>query len=79
MKAMQIVTIHQFRLIFGTTAAAALSIALVVTPSGRSVTVGASIDFVEIIEKVARLPCWIVDHSRCLSLDRFDPTCPQCM
>jgi hypothetical protein len=37
------------------------------------------LDFVEINEKAARLPCRIVDNSRCLSLDRFDPTCPQCM
>ena len=59
-------------------AALALTLAIVATPIGRSVAVSALLDFVEITEKVARLPCWIVDHNRCLSLDRLDPTCPQC-
>jgi hypothetical protein len=56
-----------------------LTLPIVATPTGRSVAASALLDFVEITEKVARLPCWIVDHSRCLSLDRLDPTCPQCM
>ena len=60
-------------------AALVLTLAIVATPAGRSMAASALLDFVEINEKVARLPCWIVDHSRCLSLDRFDPTCPQCM
>jgi hypothetical protein len=60
-------------------AALVLTLAIVATPIGRSVAVSALLDFVGITEKVARLPCWIVDHNRCLSLDRLDPTCPQCM
>lgn len=56
-----------------------LTLAIVATPTGRSVAVSALLDFVEITQKVARLPCWIVDHNRCLSLDRLDQTCPQCM
>ena len=30
-------------------------------------------------ERILRFPCWLMDHRRCFSLDRFDPTCPQCM
>ena len=60
-------------------AALVLTLAIVATPTGRSMAASALLDFVDINEKVARLPCWIVDHSSCLSLDRFDPTCPQCM
>jgi hypothetical protein len=41
--------------------------------------VSALVNFAEITEKVERLPCWIVDQSRCFSLDRLDPTCPQCI
>jgi len=61
------------------TAVLVLTFAMVAVPTGRRVSVSALLDFVEITEKVARLPCWLVDHSRCFSLDRLDPTCPQCM
>jgi hypothetical protein len=54
------------------------ALAMVAT-STRSMAASALLDFVEITERITRLPCWIVDHSRCLTLDRFDPTCPQCM
>jgi hypothetical protein len=57
----------------------ALALAVAATPAGRSVAATALVDFVEITERVVRFPCWIVDHSRCFSLDRLDPTCPQCM
>ena len=33
----------------------------------------------KVTERIVRFPCWVLDHSRCFSLDRFDPTCPQCM
>jgi hypothetical protein len=59
--------------------ACALALAMIATPSGRSLALTALIDLVEITERVARFPCWIVDHSKCFSMDRFDPTCPQCI
>jgi len=64
--------------IFGA-AALVFTVAIVAAPTGRSMVASALLDFVEINENVVRLPCRIVDNSRCLSLDRFDPTCPQCM
>jgi len=54
------------------------ALAMVAIPA-RTIVVSALLDFGEITEGITRLPCWIVDHSRCLTLDRFDPTCPQCM
>lgn len=57
----------------------ALALAFLATPARRSIALGALVDFAEITAKVFRIPCWITDHSRCFSLDRFDPTCPQCM
>ena len=56
-----------------------LTLAIVITPTARTMAVSALLEFVEITERIARLPRWIVDHSKCFSLDRFDPTCPQCM
>ena len=60
-------------------AACALVLAVIATPTGRSMILSALVDFVEIAERVVRFPCRIVDHSKCFSLDRFDPTCPQCL
>jgi hypothetical protein len=60
-------------------AALVLTLAIVAKLAGRSLAANALPDFAEINEEVARLPCWIVDHSKCLFLDRLDPTCPQCM
>lgn len=48
-------------------------------PAAQSIIVGGLVDFAEITERVMRFPCWLLDHSQCFSLDRFDPTCPQCM
>ena len=55
------------------------ALTIVATPTGRSVGAGALVDFIEITERVAHFPYWVVEHSRCFSLDRFDPTCPQCV
>jgi hypothetical protein len=66
------------KLIFGA-AVLALSLTTVGTTIGRNAAVAALVDFAEITERVARFPCWLVDHSRCFPLDRLDPTCPQCI
>lgn len=61
------------------TAVLILTLPILLTPSGRNVAVSALADFTEIVEGVARFPCWLVDHSRRFPLDRLDPTCPQCI
>ena len=56
-----------------------LSVAAAGMPFGQWIAIGGLVQFGQITERVARFPCWLVDHSRCFSLDRFDPTCPQCL
>jgi hypothetical protein len=54
----------------------ALVFAVFARPAGRAVVLASLVHVAEIGLKILRLPCWIVDHSKCFSLDRFDPTCP---
>ena len=61
------------------TAVVVLVIVVLRMPAAQSVIVGGLVEFADITERMARFPCWLLDHSRCFSLDRFDPTCPQCM
>ncbi len=49
------------------------------TPALQSIVVGGLVEFGQIADRIVRFPCWLEDHSRCFSLDRFDPTCPQCL
>ncbi len=56
-----------------------LALAIVATPTGRGAAVSATSELVETTERIMRFPCWLVDHSRCFSLERLDPTCPQCI
>lgn len=57
----------------------AVALTIAVTPAGRNAALAALADFAEIAERVARFPCWLANRSRCFSLDRLDPTCPQCI
>jgi hypothetical protein len=56
-----------------------LVLAALRAPAVQSMVVGGLVEFGQITDSMVRLPCWLVDHSRCFSLDRFDPTCPQCL
>ena len=56
-----------------------LAIAALSTPAAQSVMFGGVVKFAGITERILRLPCCLLDHTRCFSLDRFDPTCPQCL
>jgi hypothetical protein len=59
-------------------AVCALATATLATPTGRAVVVVSLVRVAEAGTKVLRLPCWNVDGNKCFSLDRLDPTCPQC-
>jgi hypothetical protein len=48
-------------------------------PAVQNAIADALIEFVVITQRTLRLPCAFLDHDRCFSLDRFDPTCPLCM
>ena len=45
-------------------------------PAVQYVIAEALIEFIQITERTLRLPCALLDHDSCFSLDRFDPTCP---
>lgn len=57
----------------------ALVLAALSIPTAQRMIAGGSMEFAEITGRIVLLPYWLVDHSRCFSPDRFDPTCPQCM
>ena len=48
-------------------------------PAVQYVIAEALIEFIQITERTLRFPCALLDHNRCFSLDRFDPTYPQCL
>lgn len=56
----------------------ALALTFAAMPSGRDVLAGLA-ECCNIAEKLARIPLSLLDHKNCFSLDRLDPTCPQCM
>jgi len=45
-------------------------------PDVQHTVAGALSEFVEIAERTLRHPCALLDHDRCFTLDRLDPTCP---
>jgi hypothetical protein len=58
--------------------ASMLALTLLVSPVGRS-SVASTIDwFAETVDTVTEFPCRIATNIRHFSLDRLDPTCPQC-
>jgi len=56
-----------------------IAIAVLRMPAAQSAVLGGLVEFGNITERMLRFPCWLMDHKHCFSLDRFDPTCPQCM
>jgi hypothetical protein len=70
--------VNRRRLVTGI-AVCALVAATLATPTGRAVVLVSLVHVAEIGSKILRLPCWLVDHSKCFNLDRLNPTCPQCL
>ncbi len=48
-------------------------------PATQNVLAFALDECAEITERAMRFSCTLLDHSKCFTLDRFDPTCPQCL
>jgi hypothetical protein len=61
--------------------AAMIVLALLVfaMPATQNVFACALNEFSEITERALHFPCTLFDHGKCFTLDRFDPTCPQCL
>jgi hypothetical protein len=47
-------------------------------PAVQRIVADVQIKFVETTEKTLGLPCVLLNHDHCFTLDRLDPTCPQC-
>jgi hypothetical protein len=67
------------RRLAGYAAMIVLTLIVLRVPVVQNVVASALIEFVDITLRTLRLPCALLDHDRCFSLDRLDPTCPQCM
>jgi len=57
----------------------ALALLVLAMPATQNVLACALDQFAEITERALHFPCTLLDHSKCFTLDRFDPTCPQCL
>jgi hypothetical protein len=64
---------------FAVYATVVMAIVVLRTPVAQSAVLGGLVGFADTTERILRFPCWLMDHRHCFSLDRFDPTCPQCM
>jgi len=68
---MQTVTFHRVYRVFGIIAAVTVVLVLLGTPAGRDALTWAYLQSTEATTNTT--------HIHAISLDRFDPTCPQCM
>lgn len=57
----------------------ALAILILALPATQNILACALDECAEITERVLHFPRTLLDHSKCFTLDRFDPTCPQCL
>jgi len=53
----------------------ALAVATLATPTGRALVLALLVHIAEVGAKILHLPCQLLDHSKCFTLDRMDPTC----
>jgi len=67
------------RRLFVNAALVALALLVLAMPATRNVLACALNEFSEITERALHFPCTLLDHCKCFTLDRLDPTCPQCM
>jgi len=56
-----------------------LAVVLLVTPSIQAMALDAIETVAESAVNGLLQPFWPFEHGKCFTLDRFDPTCPQCL
>jgi len=66
------------RRLFVNAALVALALLVLAMPATQNVLACALNEFAEITERALHFPCNLLDHGKCFTLDRLDPTCPQC-
>ena len=57
----------------------ALAFLVLAMPATQTVLACALDEFVEITDRALHFPCTLLEHGKCFTLDRLDPTCPQCL
>jgi hypothetical protein len=67
------------RRLFVNAALVALALLVLAMPATQNVLACTLNEFAEITERALHFPCTLLDHGKCFTLDRLDPTCPQCM
>ena len=67
------------RRLFINAALVALALLVLAMPATQNVLSYALDEFAEITERALHFPCTLLDHGKCFTLDRSDPTCPQCL
>jgi hypothetical protein len=67
------------RRLFVNAALVTLALLVLAMPATQNVLACALNEFAEITERALHFPCTLLDHGKCFTLDRLDPTCPQCM
>jgi len=54
----------------------ALALLLFALPATQNILASALDQFAEITDRALHFPCTFLEHGKCFTLDRFDPTCP---
>jgi hypothetical protein len=57
----------------------ALALLVLTMPATQNVLACALDEFTEITERALHFPCTLLEHGKCFTLNRLDPTCPQCL
>jgi hypothetical protein len=65
------------RTLAGYAAMVVVTLLILRIPAVQYVIAEALIEFIQITERTLRLPCALLNHDHCFTLDRLDPTCPR--
>ena len=64
------------RRLFVNAALIALALLIFALPVTQNFLACALNEFVGITDRALHFPCTFLEHGKCFTLDRFDPTCP---
>lgn len=64
------------RRLFMKSAVVALALLIFAMPATQNFLACALDEFIEITDRALHFPCTFLEHGKCFTLDRFDPTCP---
>jgi hypothetical protein len=67
------------RRLFVKSAVVALALLIFAMPATQNFLACALDEFVEITDRALHFPCTFLEHVKCFTPDRLDPTCPQCL